>query len=208
MAFQQFRSDVNNDIVQPNWMAEPLFPHTLIPGGAKVVSTAFSREDQVTVTLAAGAVTAGSNKTLTAATALSGDIPVGTILDFGSGEFATLNNGATKGATSITGVTLAADLEGAETATYLGVGKRRIASGTLLGRTYTERDAGTGFGPYASADDEVYLVAFQVEDAAIDSDVTLVRPQVLVKENWLPGFASYTTDAKAALRSKYQVVRG
>lgn len=206
MAFQKFSGA--SEVVQPNWMAESLMPEKLLPGGAKVVAASFPRADQVVVTLAAGAVVAGANVTLTTATPLTDKIPAGIILDFGSGEFATLTNGAAKGATEITGVTLAADVEGGETATYLGSGDRRIASGTLLGRTYTERDAGTGFGPYASNDDEVYLLAFQVDNADLDNDVALVRHETLIKENWLPGWASYSADAKAALRAAYQVVRG
>jgi len=206
MAFQKFSG--GSEVVQPNWMAEALMPDKLLPGGAKVVAASFPREDQVVVTLAAGVVTAGANKTLNTATPLTGNIPAGTILDFGSGEYATLTVGATKGTSAITGVTLAADLEGGETATYSGTGDRRIESGTLLGRTYAERDAGTGFGPYASNDDEVYLLAFQINNADIDNDATLVRHETLIKENWLPGWAAYTNDAKAALRTAYQVVRG
>ncbi len=206
MAFQ--KTSGGSEIVQPNWMAEALMPDKLLPGGAKVVAAQFPREDAVTVTLTAGAVTAGTNKTLTAATALTGAIPAGMILDFGQGEYATLTVGATKGATSITGVNLAADLEGAEVATYAGTGARRIEAGTLLGRTFAERDAGTGFGPYATSDDEVYLLAFQINNADIDNDAALVRPQTLIKENWLPGWATYSNDARAALRKVYQVVRG
>lgn len=206
MAFQTFRT--TNDVVQPNWMAEPLFPHVLIPGGAKIVAASFPRVDQVAITLAAGAVTAGSGKTVTFTAGLSGALPAGTILDFGSSEFVTFPTGASAGATSVTDAVVAADLEGGETATYLGIGDRRVESGTLLGRTFTERDAGTGFGPWALNDDEVYLLAFQIDNALIDNDVTLVRPQTLIKENWLPDWANYSSDKKTALRKAYQVVRG
>lgn len=87
-------------------------------------------------------------------------------------------------------------------------GKKFVKSGTLVGRTFAERDAGAGFGPWTTGDEEVYLTAIDVFDAAEDDDITLVRRQVLVKENWLPGWATYTAGQRAALRAAYQVVRG
>lgn len=206
MAFQTFRTDFA-DVMQPAWLAEPRFPEHLIPIGGKVVASAFAREDAMTLTLAAGAVTSGTGKTVTFTAALTYPVPAGTILDFGSGKFVTFPTGVAKGATSVTDASVAANLAGGESTTYVGTGKRRIEAGTLVGRTFTERDAGTGFGPYATADDEVYLLAFQVEDADVDNDATFLRPETLVKENWLPGFASYTTQAKAALRATYRTLR-
>jgi hypothetical protein len=52
-------------------------------------------------------------------------------------------------------------------------GRKPIASGTLLGRTYAERDAKTGFGPAAATDDEIYLLAFDVTDAVFLPDCEL-----------------------------------
>jgi hypothetical protein len=67
-------------------------------------------------------------------------------------------------------------------------GKAYVPSGTLIGRTYAERDAGTGFSPATVAtDDELYLVAFDVTDALIEDDVELYRHRCIVKENFLPG---------------------
>ena len=189
-------------------MAEPIMPDKLIPGGAKVLAASFPRKDRVIVTLAAGAIVAGAGRTLLTATALTGDITAGTIIDFGAGKFATLTVVAIAGASSILGVTLAVGTAGGEVGTYPGTGDIRIESGILLGRTFAERDAGAMFGPYATADDEVYVLAFQVNNADLDAEAALVRPQVLIRENWLPGWAAYTADAKAALRKTYQVVRG
>lgn len=123
-------------------------------------------------------------------------------------KIATLTADAAVGATSLTVAALGFQAVDADAAIYAIGTERRIESGTLLGRTYIERDAGTGFGPYAANDDEVYLLAFQIDDATIDNDATLVRHQTLIKENWLPGWASYSTEAKAALRAAYQVTRG
>lgn len=193
----------------PGWAAEELRPERLMPGGSRLVASQFPAEDAQTITLAAGAVTAGSAKTLTLTTALTADIPAGIILDFGSGEFATLVNGATKGATTITGVTLAADLEGGESVSWAGVSARKpVDSGILVGRTFTERTAGTGFGvaDVATPDDELYLIAFGAADAAINPDVTLLRHDTLIYEDKLPNWASLATNVKTAIRARYRCV--
>lgn len=192
---------------QPDWAAECLPAEHLLNAGTQLDLAQFGSSDAVTVTLAAGIVTAGSDKILTTTTALTGDIPAGTILDFGTGEFATLTTGAASGATSITGVTLAADLEGGESATYSGSsGQIAVPSGTLLGRTYTERGNGDGFGPAIVTDDEIYIVAFQVERADIDAGVTLVRHETLIYEDMLPGWAGFSSDLKTKVRSLYQCI--
>lgn len=193
----------------PGWAAEELRPERLMPGGSRLVASEFAAEDSQTITLAAGAVTAGSNKTLTLTTALSYDIPVDTILDFGSGEYAKLTAGASAGSTSITGVTLAADLEGGESITWSGVSsKKPVDSGVLVGRTFTERTAGTGFGvaDVSTPDDEIYLTAFPVVDAAINPDVTLLRHDTLIYEDKLPNWSSLSSNQKSAIRSRYRCV--
>lgn len=193
---------------QPDWSAECLVAEKLLNAGTQLDLAQFNFSDAQTLTLAAGAVTAGSNKTLTLTTALTDDIPAGTILDFGAGEYATLTTKGSKGATTITGVTLAADLEGGETTTYKGTsGHITVPSGKLLGRTYTERSNGAGFGPaVAASDDEIYLVAFQVERGEIDAGVTLVRHNTLVYEDKLPDWASYDATTKAKVRALYQCI--
>ncbi|MGG6295289.1 hypothetical protein ACQ4M4_12940 [Leptolyngbya sp. AN02str] len=192
---------------QPNWSAEQLTAERLLNAGTQLDIAQFPFSDSVVVTLAAGAVTAGSNKTLALTSPLTNDIPAGTILDFGSGEFATLSSKAVKGSSSIAGVTLAADLEGGESATYRGTsGQITVASGTLVGRTYAERESGDGFGPATHTDDEFYIVAFQVERAEIDAGVTLVRHQTLVYEDQLPGWGTASADMKAKVRSLYQTI--
>ncbi|HRJ51071.1 MAG TPA: hypothetical protein PKU91_11075, partial [Phycisphaerales bacterium] len=85
-----------------------------------------------------------------AVAALSGPIPSGTILYFGeSKDFATLAAAAAAGATSLTVQALPQIVESGDKATYAGAGtkKKVITSGTLLGRTYAERDANTPYGP-------------------------------------------------------------
>lgn len=192
----------------PSWAAEQLTPEKLLPGGARLIASVFPKVDSQTLTLAAGAVTAGSNKTLTLTAALKYPIPVGYILDFGAGEIFTLTTPAAAGATTLVG-TLAADVEGGESITFAGVATTvRIESGILVGRTFAERAAGTGYGlpDTTTPDDELFLVAFEVSDASINPDVTLVRHGTLIYEDKLPGWAGLSAGAKAAIRSRYQCV--
>ena len=87
-------------------------------------------------------------------------------------------------------------------------GFKPIPSGTPIGRTYAERDAGTAFGPADAADDEVYLVAFAVRDALRNNDVELYRHNSIVKENFLPNFAGIAAGVIAKIRSLYSTTKG
>jgi hypothetical protein len=96
-----------------------------------------------------------------------------------------------------------------DAARYAGVAQKTVPSGTLLGRTIAERDAGTGFGPWATSDDEVYLLAFDVTDFSINPDCELYRNFGIVKENFLPGWTTlWTTNMKTALRGAYRCTSG
>jgi hypothetical protein len=117
--------------------------------------------------------------------------------------------GAPKGATQITnGVVAGAALAGGETGTYLGVEPRVIPAGTLVGRTFAERTANTGFGQpdVSTPDDELYLTANVVIDADINPDVTLIRHGTLIYEDKLPGWAGLSSDAKAVIRARYDCI--
>lgn len=91
-----------------------------------------------------------------------------------------------------------------------GNGRKPIPSGTPLGRTIAERDAGTGFGPAAATDPEteVFLLAFDVSDALKNDDCELYRPGSVVKENFLPGFGSLVAGVITFLRNRYIMVHG
>jgi hypothetical protein len=78
-----------------------------------------------------------------------------------------------------------------------------VFSGTIVGRTIAERDALQGYGPAAAADDEVYIVCFDVYDVAIHNDVELYRPNSIVKETFLPGYAAVAAGVKTKLRAAY-----
>ena len=87
-------------------------------------------------------------------------------------------------------------------------GKRPVQAGFFVGRTFVERDAGTGFGVADSGtpDDELYLTAFEVVDANINADVTLLRHGTLIYEDKLPGWSGLSAGDKAAIRAAYQCI--
>ena len=190
----------------PEWMAEELTSHNLLPAGTQAEISEFSFADAQTLTLV-GAATAGAGVTLTIDAALKSDINKGVILNFGSGKLATLEQRAVRGVTTLT-VNLAANTVDGDSYNYPGsTGRTVVPSGTLVGRTYAERDAGTGFGIADVAnDDEIYLVAYQNEYVEQDAGITLVRHNTLVYENKLPGWATMTAPQQAAIRQRYQAI--
>lgn len=194
-----------NELTAPTWAGDFFSREHLLPGGAKLHAASFLREDAVVVTTTAEAA---ATDTSIAVEALSGPIPSGTVLVFGAGEFAKLTAAAAAGAETLTVEALPATIEDGDTATYSGVGDYAVRSGTLVGRTYAERAAGTAFGPWAANDDEAYLVVYDVPDVTANNDVELYRHGSLVKENLLPGFDDLAADALAAIRAAYQTTRG
>lgn len=199
--------DSSNQQSAAAWAGDFLDREHLMPGGAKLDASQFLATDGVTVTTSAQAL---ADATSISVSALSGALPSGTILYFGeSKEFAMLTAAAAAGATSITVQALPQTIESGDSATYAGTtGIKRVVSGTVIGRTYTERDANTGFGPAAASDDEFYLVAFEVTDAAVNADVDLYRPGSIVKETFVPNWSSLASGVKSAVRSRYQTTIG
>lgn len=192
-------------LTNPRWAGDYLGRDQLIPGGAKVVASAFNAVDAVVVTVGANAAQGATSVTVAA---LSGPIPNGTVLDLGTNKFARLTAAAAAGATSLTVSALPTALVTNDTATYPGVGRKTIAAGTAVGRTITERNAGTGYGPADASDDEVYLTAFEVYDVVQNNDVELVRPNTVIKENFLPNVANIVSGVMTKLRAAYVCVRG
>lgn len=195
-----------NSFTAPAWAGDTLGPAQLIPAGARVVASQFMAPDGATVTLTANAA---QNATSIAVSALANTIPSGTLLRFGAGKYAYTTAQAAAAATSIAVEALPAALTSGDAATYSGVLKRTIKSGTLIGRTYTERDAGTGFGPAdVAGDDEIYLLAFDITDADTDPNCELLRHGALIKENLLPGWSGLGGSTKTKIRTLYETVRG
>jgi len=180
-----------------------------LPGGAKVDASQFLAEDAVKVEVdTAGAA---GNATAVPVIALSRAIPNGTTLHFGSKKFAKLTAGAAAGATSLTVEALPTALVAGDQAVYAGTLPKRIPSGTLLGRTIAERNAGTGFGPWVNTDEETYLLLFDIVDAADNPECELYRQGSLVKENFLPSWTDatiWTAEAKEEMRSLYETTQG
>ena len=90
-------------------------------------------------------------------------------------------------------------------------GRLPIPSGTVVGRTITQRDANTGFHFATETDIEYYLTADDVTDAIVLDDVELARPYkgVVVKENLLPiPLPSLSVAVQAAIRARYDCVKG
>ena len=188
------------------WIGDYLNREHLVPGGARLDPAQFEDSEAVRVGVTAAAAAGATALTVTA---LSAKVPAGTVLDFGGDEFARTTADANAGATTIAVAALPQALEGGEAAYYRPRGMRKhIPSGTLVGRTYAERDADTPFGPAADADDEVYLLAFDLTDAAYDADGDLYRPGSIVKENLLTSFAGLSATLKGKVRTLYQCVRG
>lgn len=201
-----------NELTPPRWAGDFISPDRLIPGGARLDPTQFFLETSVLVKLSAAAA---ADAVAIVFDALSGPIPSGTRLYFGeSKEFALTTAAAAAGATTVAVQALPAALEDNDEARYDGdVGVRGfkvVPSGTLVGRTFAERDANTGYGPAISTDDEIYLTAWGVSDADNNPDVELYRHFNVVKENYLPDWTPLAADATmlAKLRALYTCIKG
>lgn len=122
-------------------------------------------------------------------------IPSGTVLNFGGKKFATTTADALYGATALTVSAIPTALVSGDVAIFNPLNTMYIPSGTEIGRTFAERDAGTAFGPAATTDDEIFLTAFDVDDARRNADVEIYRHGSLVKENYLPNYTALNTAA-------------
>lgn len=199
--------DNTNQLTAAAWAGDFFDRDHMIPGGAKVDAAQFNDTDAVVVTV--GAAGASAAATSVPVDALSGPIPSGTTLHFGTDKFATLSAAAAAGATSLDTLAIPTALVDNDTATYEGVGTSvTVLSGTVVGRTIAERDNGDAFGPAAASDDEVYIVCFDVYDVNTNADVELYRPNSIVKENFLPGWAGLATAVKTLVRAAYICTRG
>lgn len=80
----------------------------------------------------------------------------------------------------------------------------RVPSGTVVGKTVEE----TAFGPAAADDDQIYIVAFDVDNVTNKADVELYRPGGIVKVNFLPGYDDLASGVQAALLDRYELTTG
>lgn len=201
-------TQTTNQLTSPAWAGDVMDVEHMIAGGARIDPAQFSDSDAVVVTVGTGGAAGGA--TSVPVTALPGPLPSGTTLYFGTNKFATLTAAAAAAATTITVAAIPTALVAGDVATYAGTGTKQktIPSGTPIGRTFAERAAATPFGPAGAADDEVYLVAFEVTDADRNADVELYRPNSIVKENFLPNFAGIASGVLIKIRAAYVTTRG
>jgi len=204
-----------NTIAAPEWAGDFGGREHIMAIPAKIDPTLFT--DGLGIPLVVGSAGALANATtipLTAAiSGLQSPINVGSTLSFGaagSKKFAKLTATAKNGDTSLTVEALPTALVSTDTAVWSKFGRKTIKSGTLIGRTYAERDAGASFGPAVYNDDEFYILMFDRIDAFNDNDIELYRPTSQVKENFLPEWTTISVNAQllAKLRSTYQCYQG
>lgn len=162
-----------------------------------------------TTTGGTGGPSAPAGSTTLPVDATSGAIPAGTVLRFMPGGYlANVTVDAAAGATALTVDPIGFDIPDNAAAQYRGTGQVYIRSGTVIGRTYAERDAKTPFGPAADADDEVFLLFHDIDDALDNNDGDVYRPGGLVAENFLPVFSTLSSTLKGKLRAAYQCMIG
>ena len=178
----------------------------ILPGGRQLAEAAeFAGAGEYTITVNDADVNAG--ETSITVVALPVALPDNTELNFG-GVIAKLSANAVAGATSITVDALAGDIADASTASYDATEDARVVNaGTLLGRTTAEVLAGDPFGPFADADDEIYILA---EDVNMEetNDCNVVRHGSMIKYNFLGSWTGASSAAKAALHDAYEIVKG
>jgi hypothetical protein len=197
-------------LTPPIWAGEFLSPQRLIPAGGKLNLSEFFPTDSVLVTVSGANAQGATTLNVTALPTPTGwssgtIIPNGTTIHFGGDEYATVNDASVlPGDTAITVLALTQALEGGETGRYTGTGKITVPSGTVVGRTFAERDSNTRYGPATTGDEDVFIVAFD-EPSIVenDGDVTLVKPGTVIKENFLPGWAGLSAAVKALVRDRY-----
>lgn len=199
------------DISRPQWAGRELNPSDMLPGGAKVDDTAFSAyTTAVTVVTSAAAAIAATSL---AVTALSSGIPAGTQLNFGLPTVqAFVIAAAAAGAVLLEVAPLVTAVPSGATATFRGQYGIMVPSGTLVSRTYAQRAAGGLFHPAVAAEDEYFLTAFDVRDATLDNDVSLVLRDghFPIKENFLPNYFTIanTSALLTILRAGYACTLG
>lgn len=202
--------DSTNQLTSPRWAGDFGDPDLGLMRGPFRLDSAQWATVTHTITVTEPA-SAGAEELTVAALPVA--IPINTVLDFlGAGELVRVTVAAALGATTLTVEATDAAIEDNDTASFVvtDAAPVTIPSGTAVGRTLVERNAGTQFGPAASGDEEVYLTYFEIYDASINPDFVAYRPFAgrTVKENFLPGFASLAAAVVTLLRARYILVRG
>lgn len=186
----------------PAFIKDYLSRDRVLPGGAMLDPSGFSKADETVLT--AGSAAAQNDTTIALSAAIPTDdrgaqvrIPSGTLLDFGT-NVVELAADAVTGDASLTVAPLPAGGVGnGDTATYAGQGPKFVPPGTVVGRTRSEAEANAGFSPVAFTpgtsvdDDEVYLTVYPVQNAETNAEVELLRPNAgtVLVYSLIPGWA-------------------
>lgn len=84
-----------------------------------------------------------------------------------------------------------------------------VENGTLVGRTFAEATAGTGFGVAADTDDQLYLVLNDVPKPAENNDAEVVRHGSLIRVNYLEAkYTGLSIALKAKFAQIYEITHG
>lgn len=190
----------------PLWAADYLNRDTVMPFGVRLDPAQFNAVDAVKVVVIANAAV---DATSVAVAALAGSIPSGVVVDLSGKKFARLTAAAAKNAVSLTVAPLATALVAGDTGIYKGHGRVSVPSGTLIGRTFAERDAAAGWGPAdVDGDGEIYLTTREISDITKDATTEVYRHNKAVKENYLPGFSGLAQNVKNKIRALYSCIAG
>ena len=192
---------IGNTLQPPRWLADFSGREYLEPYPVLLDAVQFTDQGGVPVSVTANAAQGATSLTVSAvqpslypATTIiaSGNtvIPAGVTLSFGGAKFARTNAPVAVGATTISVDAIPTALVAGDATTYNPRGTETIGSGTIVGRTFTERATNTAWGPAATSDDEIRLTYNDVLDARRNGSVTVVRPGARIKENYLPGYAT------------------
>lgn len=189
------------------WLGEAPNYQTLMPHGAHFNPMGIEAVDKAELTAADTAAIGATMIELKEQIGNTVGIKAGTALKFGE-SVAILSAWASPNDMMLKVFPLAAEIAADAAAMFDGIGARPLYSGTAVGRTYAERDAGIPFELAAVGDDELYLVAFTVPDLFVSTEIVLVRHSVRVKENRVPKFTELDAAIQTALRGSYQMYRG
>lgn len=202
--------DSTNQLTSPRWAGDFGSPELGLMRGPFQLDAAQFETTTYTITVTEPA-SAGAVELTVAALPVA--IPEDTILDFaGTGELVRVTEAAALGATTLTVEATDAAIEDNDTAPFVVTDPSPVVvpSGTVVGRTLAEQATGDPFGPADAADDEVYIIYFDVQDASINPDFVAYRPYAgrVVKQNYLPNWDSLAAGVIADLRARYLLIVG
>ena len=191
----------------PRWLGDNTGREHNLAGGVLLDPAQFPAIDAVVTAVNNGAGYAAGVVAINV-DALPGPIPANSLIRHSAGKYIETTNAKAIGATSLDIAALAFAVVDNDPLTYMGLGLKTVLSGIVVGRTFAERAANTPFGPAADADDEVRIILFDVPDVTADPQAEIARPGTLVKENFLPQWATLSAALKAKIRAIYDTTIG